>query len=88
MLLSLFIAIFLFTPRQTPAEIRSADRIAANRLFAHAYEEKMPDQPMGTVVSSTARWFIGSPYEAGTLDKPDTEQLVANLHSFDCVTFA
>jgi hypothetical protein len=87
MLSSLLIAILFFTPRQTLPEIRSADRIAANRLFACAYEEKLPDRPMGTVISSTAKWFIGKPYQAGTLDTSETEQLVANLQNFDCVTF-
>jgi len=35
-----------------------------------------------------ANRFLGKPYVGGTLDINDTEQLVINLHEFDCVTFS
>lgn len=46
----------------------------------------MIEKPIGEAIVEVAKQFIGSPYEAGTLDRPDSEQLVVDLHSFDCVT--
>lgn len=40
-----------------------------------------------TVLEQTARFFLGTPYMASTLDKHTEEQLVVNLHGLDCVTF-
>jgi hypothetical protein len=63
------------------------DHLIANHIFSDAYEHKLIEKPMGDVMVFVGRDLVGSPYEAGTLDKADSEQLVVNLHSFDCVTF-
>ncbi len=42
---------------------------------------------MGDVVTALGKRFLGRPYEGGTLGIQPHEQLVLNLHSFDCVTF-
>lgn len=39
------------------------------------------------ILEQTARFFIGTPYVAHTLDKSQKEELVVNLHELDCVTF-
>jgi len=64
-----------------------ADRKIANEIFSEAFTHKMIDQPVGSVVVFVGKKFLGFPYEANTLDVPDSEQLVCDLHSFDCVTF-
>jgi hypothetical protein len=42
---------------------------------------------MGEVITSIGKQFLGTPYEAHTLDGTGNEKLTTNLHSFDCVTF-
>ncbi|MDR0394392.1 MAG: DUF1460 domain-containing protein [Tannerella sp.] len=41
---------------------------------------------MAELIIETARFFLGKPYAASTLEK-DPEQLVVNLREFDCTTF-
>jgi hypothetical protein len=69
------------------ATAQKADTVACNRVLATAFERKLIDRPMGDVVAAIGRQFIGSPYEASTLDRFPEERLVTNLHTFDCVTF-
>jgi len=38
-------------------------------------------------VLSLGRYFLGTPYAAGTLDKGGPETLIVNLREFDCFTF-
>lgn len=66
------------------------DLAICNRVFSHAFEHRLIDKPIGDVVVSIGREFLGAPYEAGTLDRDSpgsTERLIPDLHSFDCVTF-
>lgn len=39
------------------------------------------------VLIQTAKFFLGSPYVASTLEQEGPEQLVVNLEEFDCTTF-
>jgi hypothetical protein len=39
-------------------------------------------------VIRVARFFLGTPYVANTLEKGDTEKLVINLRELDCTTYA
>jgi len=41
----------------------------------------------GDLIVETARFFLGAPYREGTLEGPDREKLIVNLHAFDCTTF-
>ena len=65
------------------------DTLIVNHVYAAAYEHALITRPMGAIVAFIGERFLGSPYEAGTLDPPSAsgEQLIANVHSFDCVTF-
>ncbi len=44
---------------------------------------KFPDD----LVLKIGKFFVGTPYLAGTLEMGETESLVVNLREFDCVTF-
>lgn len=44
-------------------------------------------EPLEIILEQTARFFLGTPYVAHTLDKTQKEELVVNLHELDCVTF-
>ena len=64
-----------------------ADQRICNKTFSFAFEHKLYEKFTGDVVISIGKEFLCSPYEPNTLDQADTECLVINLHSFDCVTF-
>lgn len=42
---------------------------------------------IGELILKTALYFRETPYAASTLDNNKSEQLVVNLHEFDCTTF-
>ena len=46
-----------------------------------------PEVPISELMIEVARFFLGSPYVAFTLEK-EPEELVVNLREFDCTTFA
>ncbi|MHB8136861.1 MAG: N-acetylmuramoyl-L-alanine amidase-like domain-containing protein [Smithellaceae bacterium] len=41
----------------------------------------------GNLVIEVGSFFLGAPYQAGTLETPGREKLVINLAGFDCTTF-
>ncbi len=41
----------------------------------------------GNLVIEIGHFFLGAPYQEGTLEKPGREKLVVNLAEFDCTTF-
>lgn len=43
--------------------------------------------PMGALVTTLGRSFLGTPYAAHTLETPGGERLVVNLRGLDCTTF-
>ncbi len=44
------------------------------------------DKPLDELIANTARFFLGEPYVASTLEVSDKEQLIINLREFDCTT--
>lgn len=64
-----------------------ADKIICNKVFSFAYEHLLTEKPVGDIVTAVGIQFLGSPYEEHTLDSGAEENLIVNLHSFDCVTF-
>lgn len=45
------------------------------------------DKPVSELLVNTAKFFLGKPYVASTLEVSDKEKLVVNLREFDCTTF-
>lgn len=82
---AVIIPMLVLQPRVSPAQ--SEDRLICNRLFSYAFEHALINKPVGELVTTIGKQFLGKPYEAHTLDDPGEEHLIANLHSFDCVTF-
>lgn len=61
-----------------------------DKLLFHNYVEQITpyrEQPIEIVLEKTARFFLGTPYVANTLDKGEAEELVINLTELDCVTY-
>ncbi len=57
---------------------------AIYELYCTAVKEKAA-LPTGDLMVETARFFLGTPYVAGTLEE-EPETLVINLHGLDCMT--
>jgi len=55
--------------------------------FLLAAKRSLQDKPIGEVVATVGRMFVGTPYVANTLEVPGDEHLVINLRGLDCVTF-
>ena len=62
------------------------DSKICSRIFSFASGNKLIERPIGEVVASIGRQFLGTPYESNTLEQPGKERLVTNLHALDCVT--
>lgn len=54
------------------------------RRYCAVVKEKATS-PTGDLMVETARFFLGTPYVAGTLEE-EPERLVINLHGLDCMT--
>ena len=80
-----WLAFILSFPFVSPAQ--PADRAICNHIFEYAFEHRLMEKPIGDIIAAIGKQFLGKPYEANTLDRNPGEVLVADLHSFDCVTF-
>ena len=74
------------------AKLSSQETAVANNneaIFNQYVEHIAPYRkaPLETILEQTARFFIGTPYVAHTLDEAEEEQLVVNLVGLDCVTY-
>src|SRR6266850_147172 len=76
--------LFLFSGA---AQSQSEDKAICHRTFSFAFEHALINKPMGDVVTTIGKQFVGKPYKAHTLDEPGKEHLVVDLRGFDCVTF-
>ncbi len=76
--------IFCALPPLLPAQTDETAR--CNQAFSYAFEHALIKKPIGDVVVALAGRFTNAPYEEHTLDRGGREELVENLHSFDCVT--
>ena len=65
----------------------TADRAAFQQRIAVAEAGHWERLPFDQVVSQVAESFIGTPYQAKTLEEPGPEHLVADLTGLDCTTF-
>jgi hypothetical protein len=55
--------------------------------FKLTADQKFTSQPINDVIIAIGKSFIGTDYEAHTLEKGDKEELVVNLTGLDCYTF-
>lgn len=58
-----------------------------NRVMADAKSETWHAESFDQILQRVGEAFIGQPYEAGMLDKPEDETLIVSLESFDCVLY-
>ncbi|WP_254013366.1 N-acetylmuramoyl-L-alanine amidase-like domain-containing protein [Limnofasciculus baicalensis] len=66
----------------TQEENEKFQQIIENATAQQLHHKSMPD-----IIQAIANQFIGTPYQAGLLDKSKAETLVVTLNKFDCVLF-
>ncbi len=64
-----------------------ADWVILQKKVRWAWEQGLDSVPIGDAVARLGASFVGTAYEAHTLDPPGPEKLVINFRGFDCVTF-
>ncbi len=82
-----FIALFLFTVSLSAQTFTQQDVDVCKAKFKMAVSKDLENQPIGDVIASIGKSFIGTDYVAHTLEKGDKENLVINLTGLDCTTF-
>jgi hypothetical protein len=63
------------------------DTIICTTKFKFAADKNLENEPIGDVLASIGKSFIGTPYAEHTLEREGDETLVINLSSLDCTTF-
>ena len=81
-LLFIFPAFFIKAQVYTQKDIS----ICVNK-FQLAIDKKLTKEPIGDVMVAIGKSFIGTLYEAHTLEVAQPETLVVNLRGFDCTTY-
>ncbi|RMG32485.1 MAG: DUF1460 domain-containing protein, partial [Methanobacteriota archaeon] len=83
-----FLLIFLF-PVLLSAQFvyDKSDIEICNSKFELAVNGGLKQLPIGDVIVSIAKTFLGTPYEAHTLETSDKEEVVVHLSGLDCYTF-
>ena len=58
-----------------------------NSKFEFAAEEELQNEPIGDIIVAIGKSFLGTDYEAFTLEKGNDEALIVHLTGLDCYTF-
>lgn len=82
---SLLLAV-LFCFASVFAEPKESTSKELQLIFSYAAKESLAVKPIGEVVTSLGKYFLGREYTAATLEINDDEELVTNLKQFDCTT--
>jgi len=81
------LAILLFGAFANAQIYSPKDVEVCNSKFKLAVEKKLEEEPIGNVIVSIGKSFIGTNYAAHTLEKGKTENLIIDLTGLDCTTF-
>ena len=66
---------------------QTSDEKICESKFELAARERLFERSIGDVMVAIGTTFVGTPYEARTLELEGEERLVVNLRELDCVTF-
>ena len=83
----LFIALLLLSSLVSAQIYTPNDISVCLQKFHLVIDKKITKDPIGEVMVVIGKSFIGTMYEAHTLEKAEPESLVVNLTGFDCTTF-
>lgn len=73
-----FVKAQIYTPKDTDICVQK---------FRLVIDKNLTEKPIGDVIVAIGKSFIGSKYEAHTLEVAQPEKLVINLRGFDCTTY-
>jgi hypothetical protein len=73
-----FVKAQIYTPKDTDICVQK---------FQLVINKDLNEKPIGDVMAAIGKSFIGSKYEAHTLEVAQPEKLVVNLREFDCTTY-
>ncbi len=80
--------IFILAANYSFAQIYSEKDVEiCNSKFHLAVEKNLGEKPIGDVITEIGESFIGTDYEAFSLEKSGDEKLVINFSGLDCTTF-
>ena len=68
--------------------VNAQDRTTFDELIRHFDREKPSLKYSDQLILEIGKFFLGTPYVAGSLETKAAEHLIVNLREFDCVTFA
>lgn len=84
----IFITIFFLTSILNAQSIYTNENVEiCKSKFEFAVSKNLSEKPIGDVLVEIGKTFLGLDYEAFTLEKGETEQLVIHLTGLDCYTF-
>jgi hypothetical protein len=84
----IFITIFFLTSILHAQSIYTNEDVEiCKSKFEFAVSKNLSEKPIGDVLVEIGKTFLGLDYEAFTLEKGETEQLVIHLTGLDCYTF-
>ncbi len=87
MLKKIFILVLLLAFITQAQIYKEKDVEVCKAKFKMAVSKDLADKPIGDVITSVGKSFLGTDYVAHTLEVGDSEQLVINLTGLDCTTF-
>jgi len=61
------------------------DSLIFEKYISQFTEQK--DKPFDEILINTAKYFLGKPYVASTLERTENEAFIVNLRELDCTTF-
>lgn len=85
--LRLLVLLFILASFST---VKGQHYTKSDSLIYEAYTKEFSnykDKPFNELIINTAKYFLGKPYVASTLEILDEEKLIINLREFDCTTF-
>ncbi len=84
----IFLTIFFLTSILHAQSIYTNEDVEiCKSKFEFAVSKNLSEKPIGDVLVEIGKTFLGLDYEAFTLEKGETEQLVIHLTGLDCYTF-
>lgn len=85
--LTLLFALIFIINLSAQAVYTQKDVEVCNQKFELAVSKSLADKPINEVIVELGKSFLGTDYEAHTLEKGEKEELIINLTGLDCYTY-
>lgn len=85
--LTLLFALIFIINLSAQAVYTQKDVEVCNQKFELAVSKSLAEKPINEVIVELGKSFLGTDYEAHTLEKGEKEELIINLTGLDCYTY-